>query len=211
MSEQTADVTMKSNPGKTFDRGKDRARLKGIAGKHFAAAMAAITLFAAGDLWAGSSQTMIAQFTGVANGVVGGYVLAFLAHEWGHFSGARMSGAMSPVLREPRGFFMFNFKFEHNTTRQFLWMSLGGPVANWLLVIAVWLCLPMDSPGSLMLLATTAGIAVNVCVFELPIIQQTMAGGAPQKVLQARVEAQPFSSGRTAGIVTAAAIWLIFV
>ena len=60
--------------------------------------------------------------------------LAFLSHEWGHFSGARLSGAVSPVLKERKSFFMFNFKTAVNSRAQFLAMSLGGPVANWLLV-----------------------------------------------------------------------------
>ena len=106
---------------------------------------------------------------------------------------------------------MFNFKFEHNTTRQFLWMSLGGPGANWTLAMLIWLLLPMSSPAGLMLLATAIGIAVNVTIFEGPVMKNTMAGGDPQTELRTRVQNSAFRAGNVPGIAAAAAVWLAFV
>jgi len=209
MSEQTANPEAAAPP--EFDRAKDMARLKSVAGRHFATLMGALTLFAAGDLWAQQSDLLIADFTGLANAIIAGYIMAFLAHEWGHFAGARLSGAMSPVLKEPAGFFMFNFKFEHNTTRQFLWMSLGGPGANWTLVLLIWWLLPMSTPAGLMLLATALGIAVNVTVFEGPIIKNVMGGGEPQAELKTRVQNNAFRASNVPGVAAAAALWLAFV
>lgn len=194
-----------------FDREKDNRRLRKIASYHFAAAMAALTLWGVGELWAANTELAIAEFTAIANALIAGMVLAFLTHEWGHFSGARLSGALSPVLKEPVSFFMFNFKFEHNNTRQFIWMSIGGPAGNWLLVLLLFILVPIDNPARAMLLATTIGVAINVSVFELPVIKRTLTGGDPKKELQVQLESNMLAMGRNTGIASGALLWLLYL
>lgn len=196
---------------KIFDKKKDNQRLRKIASYHFAAAMTALTLWGAGNIWAASSELVISEFTAVANALIAGIVLAFLAHEWGHFSAARLSGAFSPVLKDPVSFFMFNFKYEHNTSQQFIWMSLGGPAGNWLLVLLLILLVPLNTPSHALLLATTIGVAINVSVFELPIIKRTLAGGDPQQELQNQLNNKAPSIGRNSGIATGAILWLSYM
>ena len=89
---------------------RDRARLKQIALRHSAIVLAALTLWGASDSWALSSGWLLAETVSILNAVFAGAVVAYIAHEWGHFTGARVSGAISPVLKEPVSFFMFNFK-----------------------------------------------------------------------------------------------------
>lgn len=203
MSEQLSEDSSQ----RKFDRKEDNQRLGKIASRHFAAAMAALTLWGAGDLWAMSGDMMLAEFVAVANALIAGIILAFLFHEWGHFSGARLSGSFSPVLKEPVSFFMFNFKFGRNSTRQFVAMSLGGPLGNWFLVLLLLFLIPIDNPSRAMLLASTIGVALNVSIFELPIIKRTLAGGEPQKELSSQLESKMPAIGRNTGIVVGALIW----
>lgn len=190
-----------------FDKKKDMTRLRSIGAKHFAAAMAALTLWGAGDLWALSIDLLLADMVSLANAVIAGMVLAFLFHEWGHFTGARLSGAFSPVLKQPVSFFMFNFKFERNSRNQFLAMSMGGPTANWLLVILIYVLIPSDNATRILLLAVVTGVAINVSIFEIPVIFRTLAGGDPQSELQNQLDSRAPAVGRNTGIAASAIIW----
>ena len=187
------------------------AGLMKIAQYHFAAAMAALTLYGAGDIWAASTGLALAQFVSVANALIAGVVLAYLSHEWGHFTGARLSGAISPVLKEPRSFFMFNFDMKQNDTPQFLSMSMGGPGANWLLVILMVALLPLATAGQAMLVATVAGVAISVSLFEIPIIRRVRAGGEPLAELQDQLGRGVLTTSRNLGILSGAVLWILLV
>ena len=186
--------------------------LSRIAQHHFAAAMAALTLFGAGDLWAIESGLFLAGFVSIANGLIAGYVLAFLAHEWGHFAGARFARARSPVLKQTRQFFfMFEFDMARNSVSQFLSMSRGGPLGNWLLVLTLWAVLPGNTAGQAMLLATAVAIAISVSIFEVPVIQRVRDGGEPGAELGQQLERGVLTTGRNIGIAAGAVLFLVFL
>ncbi len=191
-------------------RKRDFARLRAIGTRHGAAFLAAITLWGAADVWASTSGLMLAQLVALLNAIFAGVAMSYLAHEWGHFSGARLSGAVSPVLKEPTSFFMFNFKQELNSRSQFLAMSAGGPAANWSLALLVLVMLPIDTPSQAMLLATVTGIAVSVSVFEFPIINRVMYGNEPEQTIRQR-QREIGNTSRWAALATGAVIWLIAV
>tara|TARA_A100001037_G_scaffold300393_1_gene327847 strand:- start:501 stop:1265 length:765 start_codon:yes stop_codon:yes gene_type:complete len=186
--------------------------LSRIAQHHFAAAMAALTLFGAGDLWAIESGLFLAGFVSIANGIIAGYVLAYLAHEWGHFTGARFANARSPVLKQTRQFFfMFEFDMARNSVSQFLSMSRGGPAANWLLALTLWTILPGNTAGQAMLVAASTAIAISVSVFEVPIIRRVQAGGDPGTELRQQLERGVLTTGRNIGIAAGAVLFLILL
>ena len=187
---------------------RDRQRLKQVGTRHGAAALAALTLWGAGDAWATGSGWLLADIVSLLNAVFGGIVIAYLAHEWGHFAGARTSGAVSPVLKEPRSFFMFNFRYDLNTRGQFLAMSMGGPAANWLLFIILFLMVPLDTASQALLQATVFGVAISVSVFEFPVINRVMYGEDPQETVDQRsreVGRYPRNVGLVAGLL----FWLL--
>ena len=167
---------------------RDLARLKTVAFQHGAVATGIVLLWGSGQAWSEANEGLLIALIAVASGFFGGVALAFLSHEWGHFSGARLSGAVSPVLKERKSFFMFNFKTAVNSRAQFLAMSLGGPVANWLLVALVLLALPAGSLAHAALLATVTGVAVNVCVFEFPVISRVSYGADPAETVAQRLK-----------------------
>lgn len=191
-------------------KARDQTRLKKIALRHSTIVLAALTLWGAADAWALSSDWLLAETVAILNAVFAGTVTAYIAHEWGHFTGARISGAVSPVLKEPVSFFMFNFKDELNTQGQFLSMSAGGSAANWALFVLMFFLLPLDTWSQALFLATTFAIAVSVSVFEFPIINRVMYGDNPAETIKKR-QLESGNTPRNVGIIAGAALWLLAI
>lgn len=189
---------------------RDRARLKTVAFQHGAAATGIVLLWGSGQAWSEANDGLLIALIAVASGFFGGLALAFLSHEWGHFTGARLSGAVSPVLKERKSFFMFNFKTTVNSRAQFLAMSLGGPIANWLLVALVLLALPAGSLAHTGLLATVTGVAVNVCVFEFPVISRVSYGADPAETVAQRLkETADNGLGQNVGLMVGIVVFAV--
>ena len=187
----------------------DAAHLRQMATWHGAAAIAALTLFGAAHTWAAATGLPLAVGNSVAAAFLAGMVLSPLFHEWGHFAGARLSGAVSPVLEKPyRLFFMFRFDMQANDTRQALWRSWGGQVGSGLLAVAILLLVPMDSFASAMLLATAVGVAFNASLFEIPVILRTRAGADFETELNTRLKTVGVRQmpGLVVGLITLAAL-----
>ncbi len=163
--------------------------LKKVGTLHFVAVVAALTLFGAAQTWSLTSGLALALVVAVAAAYIAGTVLSGILHEYGHYSGAVLSGAPHKVLEKPaRYFFMFNFDMKESSTRQALWMSWGGLAGSWLLVAGLFVLLPMEGWASAALVATVLGNAVNASVFEIPIIQKTRSTGEFEKALYGRLE-----------------------
>ncbi len=206
MAETAASTPASESAG--FDRARDRARIKRIGALHFVMAMGALTLWGAADAWAAASGWALAQGAAIANAVIAGTVLTGILHEWGHFAGARLSGASSPVRKEPvKYFFMFDFQFEENDERQFLWMSLGGILVPWLLVAATLALVPIDAASRAMLLAVFVTRAVQVSLFEVPVVMRTWQGGEPRKELGRQLK-EGFAKSRWWGLAAGALVYL---
>ena len=190
-------------------RAMDWVRMRQIGGYHFAMVVGALTLWGAAVTWAQLTGWMVAEFAALGGALVAGFVLPSTLHEWGHFAGARLSGAQSPVLKRPRGhFFMFDFPMDQNDARQFLWMSWGGILVPWAIVVLALVFVPLSLLSGLVLIATLISRAVAITVFEGPIAGAVARGGAPGKELARRVKAGGL--GR-AGRVGNWAGWLVFV
>ena len=87
---------------------------------------------------------------------------------------------------------------------------MGGPVANWLLVLGLFFLLPLETWSQALLLATTFAMAVSVCVFELPVINSVMYGENPDETIQRRLR-EIGNTSRIAGIAAGAAVWLLAI
>lgn len=188
----------------------DRAGIMKLGSFHFAMVMGALTMWGAAETWAQLTGWGIAQFAAVANALVAGFVVASTIHEWGHFTGARLSGAVSPVLDQARGhFFMFDFPFDQNDTRQFTWMSWGGILAPWLAVVLAWILVPLGLLGGKVLLATLVMKAVAAGAFEVPIVRAAGLSGEPAAELTKHVTAGTLPRSRHVGMAVGAAFFVL--
>jgi len=173
--------------------------------------MGALTLWGAAEAWAQVTGWAIAGAAAVANAVIAGTVLASTLHEWGHFAGARASGAPSPVLDKPRNyFFMFEFKMAEADLRQFGWMSWGGILTPWVLVVLALVFVPVDLTSGAVVVATLVARAVTASVFEVPIVREANECGDHRAAFGRGVEAGLEHSGRVGlvvGLVVFAVLW----
>jgi hypothetical protein len=194
-------------------RAIEHARIRQIGSQHIAMAMGALTLWGAAEAWAQTTGWGLAHFAALVNAVVAGFVIPSVVHEWGHFAGARLAGAESPVFDAPRRhFFLFDFPMDRNDTTQFLWMSWGGILAPWAVVVLAALLVPLSLTSGALLFATLVGRAVATAAFEVPVVLRTRDSGDPGAELgrQARSGGLPRSQkvGAVVGAACFALLWI---
>lgn len=189
----------------------DSQRLRLAVRNHGLALLAALTLWAAADAWASTSGLSLATGLSMLNAFAAMTIIATIFHEWGHFAGARLAKSYSPMVTNPTGGFIFGFNFAKNTRRQFLSMSIGGPVGNWLLVALVLLLVPIDNAGRAMLLAVAVARAISVVMFELPIILRVMRGGEPEAELNAGQANGSGDRGQVVGYAAGLLVWILAI
>jgi len=150
-----------------------------LAQRDGAIALAALSLWAAADAWYAATGLGFAALLAVLDGVAAGVVLGRLAHEWGHFAGARWSGGIAPTLPIRSFFPIFNLDMAASSAHAFRAMSVCGNVGHWLLVLLLATCLPLDTAGRAALLSGAFGFAISASTTEFPIIQRAFSGASP--------------------------------
>ena len=170
-------------------RARDFARMRRIGFLHGGEVLADLTLWGTATAWATTSGLVIAHVVALGNALFAGIIVSAIAHEWGHFAGARLAGAISPVMKKPaRLYFMFEFDMQANTTDQFVWLGLGGILTNWLLALLLLVLVPLDTLAGPLLVAVAVAQAVNVSVFEVPVVLRARETGDHQQALDHQLE-----------------------
>lgn len=187
----------------------DSQRLKQAATYHGLAALGLFLLWTAADSWSVVTNLLVADVLSVVTALIVVSYLASIIHEWGHFTGARLAGSYSPIVPKVTGIFMFGFNYQKNSTSQFLSMSLGGPVANWLLVLLIFTLIPLDSAGRAALLAMAFAKAISVCVFEVPIMLAVMNGADPEASVDKQLANGAGDRGTVLGYLSGAVVWFM--
>ena len=186
------------------------ARLRRFAGWHGSALLAGFTLFGAATLWAEASGLLIAHLVALGNAFVVATFTASIIHEWGHFLGARLAGSEVRVFSKPkRLYFIFEFDMKANTPDQFEWLSIGGISANWLYALLLLILIPVASWAHALLIAVAFTRAVNVSLFEVPVLLRTRESRDPQKELDHQLNTVGIRQG--AGYLAGAFVWLALV
>lgn len=162
-----------------FKAPEDLTPVAKLALRDGAIALAALSLWAAGDAWHATSGLGLAALLSVLDGFLVGVVVSALAHEWGHFAGARLGGGVAPTTRFGSFFPLFVFDMEHSDAGAFRGMSVGGNVAHWLVVLVLMVLLPLDGPGRIALVSAAFGFACFASTTEFPIIQRAYSGASP--------------------------------
>ena len=163
----------------TETKSKDVTRVSRLALRDGAIALAALSLFAAADAWYAVSGLPAAALLSVLNGLAVGYGLGLLAHEWGHFAGARWGGGIAPTTKLTQLFPIFLLDMQRSPDRAFKGMSLGGNIAHWSLVALFLLWAPLDAPGRVALGCGAFAFAFGASTTEFPVIGRSFSGASP--------------------------------
>ena len=180
---------------------KPEPTLFSLLARDTAIALAALSLWAAADTWYLVSGLGFALAISVLDAIFVGYILGALFHEWGHYTGAKLSGASAPRVK-PKGtsLFRFNFDMAANTQRQFHWMSFGGWVFHWGLLAILVLAMPFDSIGRIALVSSVFGFILYATFIETGILCQTLGGSDPAETLS-QLSAKTFQQAGIVGSV----------
>jgi hypothetical protein len=180
---------------------KPEPTLFSLLARDTAIALAALSLWAAADTWYLVSGLGFALAISVLDAIFVGYILGALFHEWGHYTGAKLSGASAPRVK-PKGtsLFRFNFDMAANTQRQFHWMSFGGWVFHWGLLAILVLAMPFDSIGRVALVSSVFGFILYATFIETGILRQTLGGSDPAETL-GQLSAKTFQQAGIVGSV----------
>ena len=180
---------------------KPEPSLSSLLARDTAIALAALSLWAAADTWYLVSGLGFALAVSVLDAIFVGYILGALFHEWGHYTGAKISGASAPrVKSKGTSLFRFNFDMSANTQRQFHWMSFGGWVFHWGLLAILVLALPFDSVGRIALVSSVFGFILYATFIETGILRKTLGGSDPAETL-GQLSAKTFQQAGIVGSV----------
>ncbi len=155
---------------------RDEARLALVILRDVAVVSVLLSLFAAAESWATVSRLAIASLLSVIDGLLVGAATNALAHEWGHFVGARLGGGHAPLKPLTKFLPLYDFDYANNDQRAFLWMSYGGNFAHAAVVLIYLMAVPTRSMGTAALVAGAFGFAVFSSLVEIPVIQQARRG-----------------------------------
>ena len=180
---------------------KPEPTLFSLLARDTAIALAALSLWAAADTWYLVSGLGFALAISVLDAIFVGYILGALFHEWGHYTGAKLSGASAPRVK-PKGtsLFRFNFDMAANTQRQFHWMSFGGWGFHWGLLAILVLAMPFDGIGRIALVSSVFGFILYATFIETGILRQTLSGSDPAETL-GQLSAKTFQQAGIVGSV----------
>ena len=185
----------------------DASSLWVVALRDVAILAAGLSLFAAADSWHSLGASSISAALSVVDGLLVGFLLTGLIHEWGHFAFARLSGGVAP-LRPATAFLpLFDFDYRRNSIDQFRAMSIGGNVAHWLVFFVLLGGLPITTVGQVALLSSAFGFAVFASSIEFPVIWRAYHGATGAEALATI----PRDFIRRNGRIGAAAALLAFV
>jgi hypothetical protein len=188
----------------------DLTRVSRLALRDGAIALAALSFWAAADAWYAATGLSAAALLSVLDGIAAGAVLGLLAHEWGHFAGARWGGGIAPTTRFTQLFPIFVLDMHKSPERAFRAMSVGGNAAHWSLVVALFLWVPLDAPGRVALACGAFGFAFGASLTEVPIMRRSFAGASPVESFEGLTGAK-LRRDRWIGIAAGAVLFAMIV
>jgi hypothetical protein len=205
--EMDQDRSDSAAPGDPGTPGNDADRRLMLVLAHILAVVATFALWAAADAWQSATGIAAASVLSVLAAIPAGVVFATLVHEWGHFAGARVSGARYTVPRKV-GLYAFDYDFSANSIPQFFSMSWGGQIGGAVAIALLWAALPQDTAGRCMVLASAIGAFFFAGMIEWPVLMRTRTSGNPLAELSRINRDTLYRSGRT-GLGAMLVAWLV--
>jgi hypothetical protein len=188
----------------------DVTRVSRMALRDGAIALAALSIWAAADAWYAATHLSAAALLSVLDGLAVGYGLGLVAHEWGHFAGARWGGGIAPTMKFTQLFPIFLLDMQKSPERAFRAMSVGGNVAHWSLVALFALLVPLDAPGRVALVSGAFAFAFGASCTEFPVIRRSFAGASPGESFQGLTGAK-LRRNRRIGYAAGAVLFALIV
>jgi hypothetical protein len=130
-------------------------------------------------------SVVVALLAGAAAAVSG-----YLAHEWGHLIGARVSGGVVHFPKSVVSTFLFYFDTKNSDRRQFLSMSLGGFVASAIVTPFLLLALPAGAISTYVAYVLIVAGLIATAWLELPLYFRVLRGAPLPRGFVFRSDAQ---------------------
>lgn len=190
------------------DQPADASALGTVLLRDLTFGVAALSIWAGAEAWSRQSGLGLAALLSVLGGfVVGGLVTALL-HEWGHFVGARLSGAVAPIAPAKNLVPLFLFDMDRSGDAPFRAMSVGGSVGHWSAAFGLFYLLPGSTAGEVAIQAASFGFAVFASVVEVPVLRLAFAGVPPGKAL-GTITQERLRRGVQVGFATALVLFVV--
>jgi hypothetical protein len=154
------------------------------AAVHGALVLVLLSLFAAADSWHLLTGWTMASILACVTGVVAGFALTTVLHEWFHWLGAAVSGG-SYSIPANTGLFVFDWQFDQNSVQQFYVMSIAGSVGGILAALLLGQAIETDAPGRVAVIAGAVASVAFAAIIEWPVLIRTRASGNPLQELSA--------------------------
>jgi hypothetical protein len=119
----------------------------------------------------------VADLVGVVLGLGAGLV-AYLGHEWGHLTGALLTGSHVTAPAKLSSGFLFSFDSRRNSRRQFVLMSLSGFAVTGIALVVVYGFLPQEALATRVARGLVVfGASLTVFV-ETPLLLVSLLSGS---------------------------------
>jgi len=122
------------------------------------------------DAWLGGFESVWIAAISALVGFPAGVKANAVFHEWGHFIGVRMSGGHAPTNSLSQLFPMFHFDMSTNTHRQFMAMSYGGTLTEWLFPIGLLFAVGTETIGHSALITGAFSGGILAILIEGPVM-----------------------------------------
>lgn len=188
----------------------DQSPLLAALAVHAALVLAALGLGWGFDVWARTSGSVLLSGIAMLVGFGVGLVVVGLLHEWGHYAGAKLSGALAPRTRATAVFPVFLFDIGRNSTAQFIAMSSGGQIAQWAITL-LFLFAGDDSAAAMGMQAGMLFFAVAASALEMPILIDAVRRGSGADAWNAYLPNRAAITKRSLGIGLAALLLFAIV
>ena len=113
-----------------------------------------------------------------------------LFHEWGHLTGARLSGGIVHFPKRVTSTFLFYFDTKNSSRQQFLSMSLGGFAASAVVTPLLIALLPSGAISSYVAMVLIVAGLVATAWLELPLYFKVLRGAPLPRGFVFRSDAQ---------------------
>jgi len=168
----------------TANRTNQDGALMRQAMAHGSVMLALAASLVAANAWIPVVDSDIVYHVAAAWAFLCGLAFSHIIHEWCHYAGARL--ARSAFTLKPRVHpLFFDFDLKKNSSRQFLCLSLGGLIGNFLLLTLLISFTTSGGIVAISLLAAVLGQLVFVLMLELPVSVAVIAGKDPLAALTA--------------------------